>query len=180
MHFRALRGRLGDARENLEPRAASAQPRGFPRAVAANHAHHLAALAPSADLRTGLEGDVAQGPEEFGFWILDFGIRLPKSKIGNPKSAIISRSVSRRWRARPMLPVVFQGLRAEVQDDSQMQSGCGKIVMRLGAMGVVNVRDGLEFEDDFIIDDQIRNLVPDKLLFIGDRQALLTFEGHAA
>ncbi len=66
MDFGAPGRRLGDTREDFEPKDASAQPRGLPRAVAANHAHHLAAL--------DVEGDVFQGPEGIvGFFLPRIG-----------------------------------------------------------------------------------------------------------
>lgn len=61
-----------------------------------------------------------------------------------------------------------------------MEAGGGKIVVGLGFVGRGELGDGLEFENDLAVDDQVCDVFADDLVLVDHSQALLALEGEAA
>jgi len=57
---------------------------------------------------------------------------------------------------------------AEVKQEADFNAGSFEIIDELGAMGIVKVFDGFQFEDDFVFHNDVGHIVADQLVVVID------------
>ena len=74
----------------------------------------------------------------------------------------------------------LQGGGAKVVKYGQAQAGGREVIVRLSFVGLVERRDGLQFQNDLVIHDDVSDVVANNRAFVDYRETLLCFERHAS
>ena len=68
---------------------------------------------------------------------------------------------------------------SEIDEKANLYTGGFKVVDELGTVGRMQIFDGLEFEDYFVLYNNVGNIVADKLVVVMDLDLLFLFSVEA-
>ena len=68
---------------------------------------------------------------------------------------------------------------AEIYQEAYFDAGGFEIIYELGAMGIMEVFDGFQFEDDFVFHDDVGQVVADQLVVVIDLDLFFLFGAEA-
>lgn len=130
----------------------------------------------------GKGGDVGLDDFDHGFWTGFTRFTGFFLGMGGGKEILKSCKSCRRnsfgFLVEPVFAFELEGGGAKVEEEAVVDAGGGEVVDELGFVAGVEVADGLEFEDEAAVDDDVRLVMPDADAVVTDVEGDLFLSGE--